>query len=131
MMSEQENMALIRQGWAMINEGDWEAVEAVHSDDWVGSAPDGQELFTLAEVAFPDLRVTIEEMVASGDKVVSRFTLRGTHRGEFLGIAPTGKPVTTSGIVINRIVDGQIVADWEEYDRLGLMRQIGAIPATL
>ncbi len=131
MMSEQENMALIRQGWAMINEGDWEAVEAVHSDDWVGSAPDGQELFTLAEAAFPDLRVTIEEMIASGDKVVSRFTLRGTHRGEFLGIAPTGKPVTTSGIVINRIVDGQIVADWEEYDRLGLMRQIGAIPATL
>jgi predicted ester cyclase len=79
--------------------------------------------------AFPDTNMTIDDTVAEGDRVVSRFTVRGTHRGEFEGIAPTGKQVTLSGIVLSRIEGGRVVEDWEELNMLGLMQQIGAIPA--
>ncbi len=79
--------------------------------------------------AFPDSNMTIDDTVAEGDRVVSRFTVRGTHRGEFQGIPPTGKQVTITGIAISRIEGGRVVEDWEELNMLGLMQQIGAIPA--
>lgn len=78
--------------------------------------------------AFPDGRWTIEDQVAEGDKVVTRFSFTGTHQGEFMGIAPTGKRVTTSGMVIDRIVEGKIVEEREEWDALGMMQQLGAVP---
>ena len=64
--------------------------------------------------------------VGGGDKLVTRWTIRGTHEGEFMGIAPTHKPFTLTGIVIDRFVDGKIVEEWEEADALGLMRQLDA-----
>jgi predicted ester cyclase len=78
--------------------------------------------------AFPDFRVTIEDQIAEGDKVVTRVTFYGTHQGEFRGIAPTGKPVKYGGVAIDRIVDGKIVEMWHEADMFGLLQQIGAIP---
>ncbi len=78
--------------------------------------------------AFPDLNITIEDMIAEGDKVVGRFAFRGTHRGEFMGIAPTGKQVNVTGIEINRIVDGKFVEHWENFDELGMMQQLGVVP---
>ncbi len=80
--------------------------------------------------AFPDLSCTVEEQVAEGEKVVSRWTLRGTHTGEFFGVAPTGKWVEFTGIQIDRFDDesSKIVEERAEFDLLGAMRQMGAIP---
>jgi steroid delta-isomerase-like uncharacterized protein len=78
--------------------------------------------------AFPDGRNTSEELLAEGDKVVQRWTFRGTHQGAFQGIPPTGKPVTLTGISIWRVDGGTIVESWHELDTLGLMQQLGVIP---
>ena len=77
----------------------------------------------------PDLRITLEDDIAEEDKVVSRWTAQVTHQGELMGIAPTGNQVTIMGITIHRIEDGKIVEEWENWDALGLMQQIGAIPS--
>ena len=83
----------------------------------------------MGHAAFPDWRHTIEDMIAEGDKVVSRGTFRATHKGEYQGIAATGKEVVDTWIIIHRIAGGKIVEVWEESDELGLLRQLGAIPA--
>jgi steroid delta-isomerase-like uncharacterized protein len=91
--------------------------------------PEGvKRLVTTYRTAFPDLRFAIEEQIAEGDMVVTRWVARGTHRGELMGLAPTGKEVTTPGITISRISGGQIVEDVVSYDAMGLMQQLGAIP---
>jgi predicted ester cyclase len=79
--------------------------------------------------AFPDLHETIEDEIAEGDKVVQRLTSCGTHQGEFQGISPTGKRFTVSAISIVRIEGDKIVEMWSEFDALGLMQQLGVIPA--
>ncbi len=73
--------------------------------------------------------MTIEDVIASGDQVVTRWTARGTHQGELQGIPPTGKQVTVTGMTLARIENGQIVEEWNNFDQLGMMQQIGAIPA--
>ena len=79
--------------------------------------------------AFPNLSCTIEEQVAEGEKVVSRWTVRGTHQGEFFGVAPTGNRVEFTGIQIDRFDEsGKIVEERAEFDLLGAMRQVGAVP---
>lgn len=78
--------------------------------------------------AFPDAKVTIENQVCEGEYVVSRVTYDGTHKGELQGISPSYKNVKVTGITIQRIVDGKIVEEWDEFDALGMMQQIGAIP---
>lgn len=79
--------------------------------------------------AVPDYRVTIDDEIAENDKVVTRWTARGTHKGTFQGIAPTGRQVTITGVTISRYVDGKIAESWVELDTLDLMRQLGADPA--
>jgi len=79
--------------------------------------------------AFPDLHYTIEDMIAEGDKVVVRLTFSGTHRGEFMGVAPTNKRVTTTAIFIQRIVSGKLVEEWSNADLLGFFQQLGVIPS--
>ncbi len=78
---------------------------------------------------FPDFDVAIEDLVAEGDRVVKRFVFRGTHTGEFSGIAPTGKRVTMRGISLYRIVDGKVKELYWNDDVFGLLQQLGAIPA--
>ena len=78
--------------------------------------------------AFPDVRLIIEEQVAEGDKVVTRWIAYGTHQGEMMGIAPTGNQVRVEGITISHIQRGKIVQEWELFDTLGLMQQLGAAP---
>jgi steroid delta-isomerase-like uncharacterized protein len=80
--------------------------------------------------AFPDWGETVEDVIAEGDKVVIRVTGRGTHEGEFQGIPPTGARVSATGVGIGRIQDGRIAEAWAAYDALGLMQQLGAIPAS-
>jgi len=78
--------------------------------------------------AFPDPHYTIDDMIAEGDKVAVRFTMTGTHKGEFMGRPPTNKKVTVWGIFIHRIVGGKVVEEWARYDTLGFMQQLGVIP---
>lgn len=88
-----------------------------------------KQLATYLYKAYSDLNFTIEDVVAEGDKVVVRFTLRGTHKGELLGVAPTGKKVSQAGISIFRIAGGKIAEIWAVHDTLGVMIQLGAIPS--
>jgi steroid delta-isomerase-like uncharacterized protein len=85
-----------------------------------------KEQIILYRTAFPDLRIVTEDMIAEGDKVVTRWTAHGTHQGELRGLAPTGKQVTVKGIAIDRIVDGKIVEHWDVFDQLGMMQQLEA-----
>jgi steroid delta-isomerase-like uncharacterized protein len=78
----------------------------------------------MMHAAFPDVTVTIQDQIAEGDKVVTRWTAQATHQGDFMGIAPTGKQVTVKAIHIHQIVDGKIAALWEEFDMFGLMQQL-------
>ena len=79
--------------------------------------------------AFPDLRLTIEQQVAEGEFVTTRWSARGTHQGDLMGMAATGKQATVTGITLDRIVDGRFVESWTNWDTLGLMQQLGVIPA--
>jgi len=78
--------------------------------------------------AFPDAHWTIDDQIAEGDKVMTRWSCVGTHKERFMDIAATGKKVRLSGICIDHIVDGKIVEEWEEFDTLGMMRQLGVVP---
>jgi steroid delta-isomerase-like uncharacterized protein len=79
--------------------------------------------------AFPDFFWRVEDQVAEGDKVVSRYTMGGTHQGEFFGVPATGKRVEITGIQIDRFDEsGELIEEWPEYDLLGAMKQMGAIP---
>jgi steroid delta-isomerase-like uncharacterized protein len=79
--------------------------------------------------AFPDLHVTVEDQIAEGDRVATRWTTRGTETGKLDGIGPTNRPATVTGICIDRIASGRIVETWINYDQMGLLEQLGVIPA--
>jgi predicted ester cyclase len=87
-----------------------------------------KQFFPMLQTAFPDWHSTIDDVIAEGDKVVHRITGRGTHKGEWMGIAPTGKQVTVTGNIIYRIDNDKIAEEWFEHDVMGLMQQLGAIP---
>jgi predicted ester cyclase len=85
-----------------------------------------QQLAGVVRSAFPDAQETIEDLIAEGDKVMLYATLRGTHRGAFLGIAPTGRAVAWKVVVIGRVADGKFAEIWQVHDQLGLLQQLGA-----
>ena len=133
-----ENKSLA-QRWHKIFEGDFAIAENIIAEDCVYHngppdilpGPDGvKEWAIMIRNGFPDIRITTEDFVAEGDKVAGRFEAQGTHNGEFLGVAATGKTVSYSGINIMRIADGKIVEHWFQYDTMGIMQQIGAIPGS-
>ena len=86
------------------------------------------QTFGMLRSAFPDGQLTVEDMVAEGDKVAARVTFRGTHRGAFVGIAPTDKQVTQGGMDLVRFAGGKAVERWGYFDDLGLLQQLGAVP---
>ena len=89
----------------------------------------GWKTFIAAFLAgFPDFQLALEDVLAEGDRVGVRWTFRGTHQGEFMGIAPTGKRVSMSAIEINRVAGGKVAEHWVVLDQLGLLQQLGAIP---
>jgi predicted ester cyclase len=91
--------------------------------------PDGlKRVVTMYRAAFPDVRMTVDDVIASGDKVVLRWHSEGTHRGELAGLAPTGVHGSATGISIDRWEGGKIVEAWAEWDNMGLARQLGAAP---
>ncbi len=95
----------------------------------VGRGPESEKKrATLYRTAFPDLRLTIEDIIAEGETVMARWSCRGTHKGDLSGIAPTGKQVTISGVSIARFTGGKMVEGWVNWDALGLMQQLGVVP---
>jgi steroid delta-isomerase-like uncharacterized protein len=138
-VSAEENKAVIRRWIEAYNERDLEAEAAVLAPGLVvhvSAAPgplEGLEAWrqfsgSFAE-AFPDLRLTVQDIAAEGDTVAARVAFRGTHRGEFQGIPPTGKEVAFSSMEFNRMVDGKVEEHWVEVNLFGLMQQLGAIPS--
>ena len=124
-MSEEENKAISNRFAQALSEGDLDALDETMAPHL---ATEFKEVVAEFRTAFPDLRVTHEDQIAEGDKVANRWVDRGTHRGEFMGVAPTGKQVEFRGIRIDRITEGKIEEVWLAWDELGLMRQLGAIP---
>ena len=91
--------------------------------------PDGLKQFVSTwRTAFPDAHLAVEDTVAEGDKVVTRWVGRGTHRGKLMGLAPTGRRIQVTGITLDRYADGKLVESWASWDTMGLMQQIGAAP---
>jgi steroid delta-isomerase-like uncharacterized protein len=87
-----------------------------------------KRMASMYRAAFPDLRITVDDVVAADDKVVLRWHSEGTHRGELAGLAPTGAHGSVTGMSIDRWKDGKVVESWSEWDNLGLARQLGAAP---
>ena len=102
-------------------------------DPYVPSASVGKEGFKKLQStyfdAFPDHRLTVDEEFGEGDKVVTRWTTRGTHKKDLPGIPATGKAITVTGITISRVSDGKIAEEWQVWDKLGLLEQLGVIKA--
>ena len=93
------------------------------------TGPEGAKQFVMMyRNAFPDTHFTIDEQIAEADKVVTRWTASGTHKGELVGIPATGKSSTVTGINVDRIVNGKIVESWGIFDQFGMMQQLGVIP---
>ncbi len=97
------------------------AAEPIDRDGWTA-------WFQGFRGAFPDARFTVEDMVAEGDRVAARLTMRGTHLGPLNGVPPTGRAVVVSGMSLERVADGRIVEGWNENDALGLLQQLGVLP---
>ena len=137
-MSIEENKALVRRLVEEVwNKGNLAVVNELLATDYVFHHPTGtdfhgpeeyKQLVSEVRSAFPDIHFTIDDIVAEGDKVVYRWSLSATHKGEFRGIQSTGKKVAIWAIGIERIYGGKFVEGWERYDTLGLMRQLGVIP---
>ncbi len=131
-----ENKAVIRRMIDEVwNKKNLAAVEDFAAADCIGHAPTGVDVrgpegikqnVTRFCTAFPDLHWTIEDTIAEGDKVVIRCTFRGTHKGEFFGIAPTGKQVMVTATGTYRMKDGKIAEGWVNQDLFGLLQQLGA-----
>ncbi len=137
-MSAEEHKAIVRrvieEGW---NQGNLAVFDEANAPEYVdhaaipGQGPGAEgykQAVQMTRAAFPDLHLTIDDMIAEGDQVVTRWTARGTHQGALLGIPPTGKPVTITGIDILRIANGKVVERWAEDNGLALMQQLGVVP---
>ena len=131
------NKAIVRRYYEEVrNEGNLKLMDELFAPSFV-SRPSGGTLaafvqtITAMDESFPDLRITIDEQVAEGNTVVTRWTARGTHRGAFMGVSPTGREVTVSGVQIHRLARGKIVELWEQLDLFGLMQQLGGPPPKL
>jgi steroid delta-isomerase-like uncharacterized protein len=137
-MSTETNKAVVRRWFEAFSSGDVAAVDDLYAADVVDHSPavpnqaPGREgikqIVTFFRAAYPDLAFTVEDLIADGDKVASRWTARGTNTGAFMGMPPTGKQVTIPGILIVRVAGGKMVESWVNFDALGMMQQLGVIP---
>lgn len=133
-----ENKIIVRRVFdELYNQGNLDVADEIYSVEYIWqnvSGPDVhgaqgmKEHVAIVRNAFPDIKITAEDMIAEGDKVVTRWTIVATNKGEFGGIPPSDVQVRFTGILISRIADGKIVEDWENSDVLGLMQQLGVIP---
>lgn len=132
-----ENLSQLLRSLEAWNRHDLAAYRAVYAPEAVihGLAPaplgvaETLAVYSSFFAAFPELRLTVEETVDDGERIAVRFTIAGTHRGAFQGIAPTGRPIVVQGITTLHFRDGRIVERWNQLDQLGMLHQLGALPA--
>jgi steroid delta-isomerase-like uncharacterized protein len=139
MSIEQNKASLRRMLEEVLNHGNISLIDELVAPDFVEheelppGIPPGREavkqLFTMLRGGFPDLKATIDDVIAEGDKVVARSTWSGTHKGEFMGIPPTGKRISIGVIDIVRYADGKMVEHWGQMDNLSMLQQLGVAPA--
>ena len=136
----EENKCLIQRFVEVaFNKGNLDVADEVYASTFVShdpTTPEGQgspesvkQFVNTYLNAFPDGHTTVEDVVTEGDKVAYRWTFRGTHQGELMGISPTDKQVEITGITINRLSGGKIEEQWNVFDQLGILRQLGVAPA--
>lgn len=135
-MTTEENKAMARRFIEEVaNRGDFSVVDERIAPDFevrdavipVAPGPEGvKQVFGAMRSAFPDLHETVEDVLADEDRVMVRWSARGTHQGAFAGIPPTGNEVTWRGIFILRVANGKFVEMWQLHDQLGLLQQLGA-----
>ena len=138
MIKVEENKALVRREIEELwNQRKLDIIDEIYAADYVGHAagsPDIHGLESLKQAAsmhrtaFPDQKITIKDLIAEGDKVVVRWSITATHKGELMGIPPTGVQVTWTGIAIDRIAGGKIVEKWVNPDKFSMLQQLGAVP---
>ena len=140
-MSAEQNKALILRLYAEVfSRWNLGVVDEIIAPEFVGHemllvlprTPPGpvgfKQFYGWLRSAFPDLRYVVDDVIAEGDRVVVRWTWRCTHKGEFMGIAPTGKQATVTGMAIYRVAGGKCVERWVELSLVGLLQQLGAVP---
>jgi steroid delta-isomerase-like uncharacterized protein len=137
-MSVDENKSLNLRWIQAWNDRDWATEAACRATDYVAHMSAipvpldaaGWGAFSDAfTTAFPDAQISVADSVAERDMVASRWTITGTHRGDFQGVPPTGRPIKMAGVDISRVVDGKIAEHWAQFDVMAVMQQIGALPA--
>jgi steroid delta-isomerase-like uncharacterized protein len=138
-MSEENKEKARRFLQEALNEGNLDVVDEIVAPDYVLHdpaipdeirGPEGIKGFVqMYRSAYPDTDITVEDQIAEGDDVVTRWTARGTHQGELMGIPPSGNRVEVTGITIDRFSGGKFAESWTSYDALGMMQQIGAVPS--
>ena len=138
-MSAESNMALSRRVLEeAFNAGIIDVIDELVTTDFVNHDAALPEAMIGADAAkatisgyrnaFPDLRITIEQQIADDQGVATRWSAKGTHQGDLMGMSPTGKQATVTGITIDRIVDGRIAESWTNWDTLGMLQQLGVVP---
>jgi steroid delta-isomerase-like uncharacterized protein len=138
-MSSEQNKAIVRRAFEEPWTGNLDVVDELIASDYIGHdpaspeplrGPEGvKEFISTYRAAFPDARIAVEQQLAEGDLVATRWSARGTHEGELLGLSATGKQVTVSGLTFSRLEGGKIVEEFQNWDALGMMQQLGAVPA--
>jgi len=137
-MTSEQNKAIVRRTLEEPWKGNLDVIDELVASDYVGSdpatpeplhGPEGvKEFVTTYRAAFPDARIMVEQQLAEGDLVATRWSARGRHEGELLGIEPTRKDVTVSGCTISRLEDGKIIEEFQNWDTFGMLQQLDAIP---
>ena len=135
--AEKDNKAIMRQFWGVWEQGNIDLLDDLLAPEYVNhtlatpdlpSGPEGvKEVVSMFRSGVPDLRVVIEDMIAEGDRVATRYALEGTHGGDLFGVAPTGRHLTIKSMTVERLSGGKIVEHWRVTDELDMMRQLGAI----
>lgn len=137
-MSDEENKAGQRRVWEeAFGKGNLEVIDELFAPSYSFKSPLGIDIkgaegfkqnLAMMRSAFPDMNISIDDMLAVDEKVVTRFTMKGTFTGEMMGIPPTGKDISVSGIVITRWENGKEVEAWESIDTLAFYQQLGITP---
>jgi steroid delta-isomerase-like uncharacterized protein len=138
-MTSEQNKTIVRRAFEEPWKGNLDVIDELIATQYIGHdsanpeplrGPAGvKEFISTYRAAFPDARITVEQQLAEGDLVATRWTGRGTHDGELMGITATGERVTVSGLTISRLEGGKIVEEFQNWDTFGMMQQLGAVPA--
>jgi steroid delta-isomerase-like uncharacterized protein len=137
-MSAEQNKTLVRRLIEEPWKGDMGVVDELIDHSYIGHdpslpeplrGPEGvKEFISTYREAYSDARITVDEQIAEGDKVLTRWTGRGKHDGDLMGISPTGKQVTVTGLTLSRLANGKVVEEYTNWDTFGMMQQLGVVP---